>query len=73
MGIDKPLQEPQNETPFDMARASRPVRIRGSRRKMRRGLPSFGTVWHHPKTGGDNRTAERLLVRNDAGDEISVQ
>jgi len=23
-------------------------------RKMRRELPSFGTVWHHPKMGGDN-------------------
>jgi hypothetical protein len=23
---------------------------------MRRGLPSFGTVCHHPSWGGDNRT-----------------
>ena len=44
------------ETPFDMARTCRPLRMKGSRRKMRRGLPSFGTVWHHPSRGGSTLT-----------------
>jgi hypothetical protein len=33
----------------------------GSRLKMRRGLASFGTVWHHPSMGGST-----LSLANDS-------
>jgi hypothetical protein len=45
----------------DMARACRTLRMGGLRRKMRRALPSFGTVWHHPFEGWIHRVHGAFL------------
>ena len=35
---------------------------------MRRGLPSFGTVWHHPSKGGSTLTYAHRTQQNLAND-----